>query len=433
MRRTVDVISMGCSKNLVDSEKLLYQLRQNGFRVAHNPSRMHHDTVVVNTCGFIGDAKEESIGVILDMCRLKQEGKIRSLIVTGCLSERFMGELLREIPEVDKYYGKFDYRQLVADLGLAYDEKGRDRRLLTTPRHYAYVKISEGCNRTCGYCAIPLMTGCHRSRPMEEIVAEVESLVEGKCREFQIIAQELTYYGLDLYGERRLGELLRRLAAVRGVRWLRLHYAYPAGFPMEVAEVMRECPNVCKYLDIALQHASDRVLRNMRRNTSEAEMEELIGRLREEVPGIGLRTTMMVGYPGETEEDFEELLCFVRRNRFERLGAFAYSEEEGTWAARNLRDDVAEEVKRERLDRLMAVQQEISEEIGASRIGQTLQVMVDGREGDYYVGRTEWDSPEVDGCVFIKAGEGRRLRRGVIYDVVIEGADEFDLYGSVAN
>ena len=426
---------MGCSKNLVDSERLLYRLRAAGFRVYHNPQRIHRDVAIVNTCGFINDAKEESIDMILQLAALKEQGRLNKLLVMGCLSERFYKELNKEIPGVDKYYGKFNWRLMVSDLmqekGLALCTMPDDARIITTPHHYAYIKISEGCDRHCAYCAIPLITGRHKSRPMEDILSEVQNLVASGTREFQIIAQELTYYGLDLYGERKIAELVERMAEIKGVKWIRLHYAYPNGFPLDLLRVMREHDNVCKYLDIALQHSSDAVLQRMHRNISAAEQRELIDTIRREVPGIALRTTFMVGYPGETDEDFRDLIDFVRHARFERMGAFSYSEEEGTKAAESYPDDVPEQLKQQRLDELMAVQQEISEEIAAARVGQVLPVMIDGREGDYYVGRTEYDSPEVDGVVYINTLDGRRLRRGCIYNVEITDSNEFDLYGEL--
>ncbi len=434
---TVDVITMGCSKNLVDSERILYRLKAAGYKIYHNPAKVHHDVVVVNTCGFINDAKAESVEMILYLIQLKEQGKIRKVLVTGCLSERFFKELNQEIPGVDRYYGKFNWNELVEDLlrenGMVpADYKGCER-ILTTPKHYAYIKISEGCDRHCAYCAIPLITGRHVSRPMEEILDEVRMLVAGGTSEFQIIAQELTYYGLDLYNERKIAELVDKMSDIPGVNWIRLHYAYPNGFPTELLQVMRKKNNVCKYLDIALQHASDAVLQRMHRHITSKEQYELIDRIRKEVPNIALRTTFMVGYPGETEQDFEELIEFVKFARFERMGAFTYSEEEGTPAAKNYIDDVPEDVKQDRLDRLMAVQQDISEEIAAEKIGKLLPVIIDDKEGEYYVGRTEYDSPEVDGIVYIKVPEGRRLRYGCIYNVQINDANEFDIFGELAD
>ena len=428
----VDLITMGCSKNLVDSERLLYRLRAAGYRVYHNPKQVHRGIAIVNTCGFINDAKEESIDMILQLASLKEQGRLEKVLVMGCLSERFYKELNKEIPGVDRYYGKFNWKRLVSDLqrekGAAACSKVADGRVITTPKHYAYIKVSEGCDRHCAYCAIPLMTGSHKSRPMEDVLAEVSRLVAAGTREFQVIAQELTYYGLDLYGERRIAELVERMAGIKGVKWIRLHYAYPNGFPLDLLRVMRENHNVCRYLDIALQHSSDSVLSHMHRHITSAEQRELIATIRREVPGIAIRTTFMVGYPGETDEDFSDLLDFVKECRFERMGAFAYSEEEGTKAAQSYPDDVTEEIKEQRLNELMAVQQQISEEIAAARVGQTMPVMIDGRENDCYVGRTEFDSPEVDGVVYVTAPVGRRLRRGCIYNVVITDSNEFDLY-----
>lgn len=432
---SVDLITMGCSKNLVDSEQLLYKLKTAGYKIYHNPARLHHDVAVVNTCGFINDAKEESISMILQLAELRQKKKLRKLFVMGCLSERFYHELNQEIPGVDHYYGKFNWAKMVDDLISEKDQSPTPanalQRVVTTPRHYAYIKISEGCDRHCAYCAIPLITGRHVSRPMEEILAEVAELVKQGTTEFQIIAQELTFYGIDLNGKRQIAELISRMADIKGVKWIRLHYAYPDGFPEDLLDVMREKPNVCKYLDIALQHASDHILSRMQRNITSKEQYQLIDSIRQRVPGIALRTTFMVGYPGETEDDFNQLLDFVRYARFERMGAFTYSEEEGTPAAEKYPDNIPEEVKQERLDRLMALQQTISEEIAASRVGQTLTVISEYKEGDYYVGRTEFDSPEVDGEVFITVPEGRRLLHGHMYDVRITDSTEFDLYAEL--
>lgn len=437
----VDLITMGCSKNLVDSEHLLFRLKEAGYNVYHNPHRLHHDIAVVNTCGFITDAKEESIEMILKLVDLKNSRKLRKVFVMGCLSERFYKELNQEIPGVDKYYGKFNWKSLVDDL-VAEDKVSTSRmsayslsadgRLLTSQGHYAYIKISEGCDRNCAYCAIPLMTGRHKSRPMDEILHEMEGMAKKGVHEFQIIAQELTYYGMDLYKERKLPELVERMAAIPGVRWIRLHYAYPNGFPLDLLRVMRTHSNVCRYLDIALQHASDRILQRMQRHITNQEQRSLINTIRKEVPGIAIRTTFMVGFPGETEEDFQELLDFVKEMRFERMGAFTYSEEEGTAAAKLYEDDVPEDVKQHRLDKLMALQQNISQEIMTTRVGQKMPVIVSHKEGEYYVGRTEFDSPEVDGVVFISVPTGKRLLSGHIYNVNITDSNEFDLYGQLA-
>ena len=428
----VDVITMGCSKNLVDSELLMKQLDANGFECVHDSDNPEGDIVVVNTCGFIADAKMESIETILRLAEAKKEGRIKRLYVMGCLSQRNRPELEKEIPEVDKYYGKFDYKQLLVDLGKAEIPSCSGMRLITTPPHYAYLKISEGCDRHCAYCAIPVITGRHVSRPQEDILQEVRRLVAQGVHEFQVIAQELTYYGVDIDGQRQIAQLISRMADIPGVEWIRLHYAYPAQFPYDLLEVMREKPNVCRYLDIALQHVSDHVLQDMRRHFTRQQTVDLIRTLRERVPGIHIRTTLMVGYPGETDEDFEELLDFVRWARFERMGAFAYSEEEDTYSAAHFPDNVPEEVKMERLDRLMALQQQISEEIEAEKIGQTLKVVVDRLEGDYYVARSEFSSPEVDPEVLISAGEGT-LQVGRFYEALVYDATEFDVYASVLN
>ena len=428
-RNTIDIITLGCSKNLVDSERLIRQLELNGFTVRHDPKEVNAEIVVVNTCGFIADAKEESINMILELGEAKQEGRIRELYVMGCLSERYFEELGKEIPEVDKFYGKFNWTELICDIGKTYDEKREDERRLTTPKHYAYIKIAEGCDRQCAYCSIPIITGTFKSRPMERIVAEVEQLVAEGVKEFQVIAQEITFYGIDLYGKQMIAELVRRISDVKGVKWIRLHYAYPTHFPYELLEVMRERDNVCKYLDIALQHINDNVLENMQRHIDSKETKELIERIRREVPGICLRTTLMVGFPGEGEKEFEELKDFVRWAKFDRMGAFAYSEEDGTPAAKMFKDEVPEEVKQQRLSDLMALQQDISAEVQSEKIGSVQRVIIDRKEGNYYVGRTQYDSPEVDPEVLIPVAEGL-LRTGCFYDVQITDADDFDLYGT---
>lgn len=427
-KNTIDIITMGCSKNLVDSEKLMRQLELNGFKVTHDSEHPKGEIAVINTCGFIGDAKQESIDMILEFCQAKEEGRLKKLFVMGCLSERYLKELEEEIPQVDKYYGKFNWAELVADLGKAIRTDKLLERDLTTPSHYAYLKISEGCDRHCSYCAIPIITGKHVSRPMEEILEETRMLVAQGVKEFQVIAQELTYYGVDLYHRQMLPELVERMADIPGVEWIRLHYAYPANFPTDLLRVMRERDNVCKYMDIALQHISDNMLQRMRRHVTRQETYELIERFRKEVPGIHLRTTLMVGHPGETEQDFAELLDFVREVKFERMGAFAYSEEEGTYSAGHYEDDIPEETKQKRLDKLMAVQQEVSAELASRKIGQTLKVIIDRCEGDFYVGRTQFDSPEVDPEVLIPKSEGE-LETGNFYEITITDADDFDLYG----
>ena len=430
--KTIDIISLGCSKNLVDSEVLMGLMEANGYVCTHDSDDPQGEIVVVNTCGFIADAKEESINTILEFAQAKTEGRIKKLFVMGCLSERYLAELEAEIPEVDGWYGKFNYRQLLQDLEGSSFEACEGKRHITTPRHYAYIKISEGCDRHCAYCAIPLITGKHQSRPMAEILDEVRQLVKDGTKEFNVIAQELTYYGVDLDGKQHIAELIEQMADIPGVEWIRLHYAYPTHFPWDLLRVMREKPNVCKYLDIALQHISDNMLSRMCRHVTKEETYELVRRLREEVPGIHIRTTLMVGFPGETDEDFEELKAFVKWARFERMGAFAYSEEEGTYSAEHYQDDVPEEVKLARLDKLMHIQQNISAELEAEKIGQTLKVIIDRQEGDYYVGRTEFCSPEVDPEVLIPVEE-RRLKIGAFYDVQITDSEEFDLYGTTIN
>ena len=429
-KNQIDIVTMGCSKNLVDSETLMKLFEDNGYHCVHDPKRPQGEIAVINTCGFIEDAKQESIDTILEFIQAKEEGRLRKLYVMGCLSQRYQKELEAEMPEVDKFYGKFNYKELLKELGKADVPACSGTRHLTTPHHYAYIKISEGCNRRCAYCAIPIITGKHVSRPMDEILDEVRQLVADGVKEFQIIAQELTYYGVDLDGKHHITELISRMADIPGVKWIRLHYAYPNQFPLDLLDVMREKPNVCKYLDIALQHISDNMLNRMHRHVSKQETIDLLKIIRERVPGIHIRTTLMVGFPGETQEDFHELLEFVRTQRFERMGAFAYSEEEGTYSANNYEDDVPAEVKQRRLDELMILQQEISAEVEAEKVGKILKVIIDRKEGDYYIGRTEFCSPEVDPEVLIKAGE-KRLRVGCFYNVKITQSEEFDLYGEV--
>ncbi len=429
-KNQIDIITMGCSKNLVDSELLMKQFEANGYICKHDSKNPQGEIVVINTCGFIETAKEESINTILEFVNAKSEGKINKLFVMGCLSQRYKDELESEIPEVDKFYGKFNYKQLLSDLGKATVPSCDGVRHLTTPRHYAYLKIAEGCDRHCAYCAIPIITGKHVSRPKEEILAEVRDLVASGVKEFQVIAQELTYYGVDIDGHRHIADLVRDIADVPGVKWIRLHYAYPNQFPIELLDVMNEKSNVCKYLDIALQHISNPVLKAMHRNVSKEETVELIKQIRERVPGIHLRTTMMVGFPGETDEDFQELIEFVKWAKFERMGAFAYSEEEGTYSADNYEDNVPEAVKQKRLDELMAVQQDISAEVEAQKVGKILKVIIDRKEGSYYIGRTEFCSPEVDPEVLIPVGE-KTLRVGCFYNVRIVQSEEFDLYGEL--
>ena len=423
----VDVITLGCSKNLVDSEQLMRQFDALGYKVRHDAENPDGEIVIVNTCGFIGDAKEESINTILQFADLRKQQKIGKLFVMGCLSERYLKELSLEIPEVDKFYGKFNYTEILKEIGQEYRADLRLERTLTTPNHYAYIKISEGCNRTCSYCAIPIITGKHRSRSMEDIENEVKGLVQNGVKEFQLIAQDLSYYGQDRYKTLKLAELTERLSDIPGVEWLRLHYAYPAQFPYDLLKVMRERDNVCNYLDIALQHVSDTMLKQMRRNISKVQTYELIDRIRQEVPGIHLRTTLLLGHPGETEADVEELKEFIQKVRFERLGAFAFSNEEGTFAFKTYKDEIAEELKQQRVDEIMAIQQGISAEINQAKIGQTLKVMIDRVEDEFFVGRTEFDSPEVDPEVLIPIAT-KGVEKGQFYQAKIVDATDFDLY-----
>ena len=428
--KNINVITLGCSKNTVDSEHLMARLAAAGYEVLFDSDRTDAKVVVINTCGFIGDAKQESIDMILRAAAAKQAGKIERLFVVGCLSERYANELRAEIPEVDEYFGARTWDGIVRALGASEDPALATERRLTTPKHYAYLKISEGCNWKCGYCAIPLIRGGHVSVPMEELEEEARKLAAQGVRELMVIAQDTTYYGIDLYGRRMLAELLRRLCRIDGIAWIRLHYAYPAAFPDEVIEVMAAEPKICKYLDIPFQHISDAQLAAMHRRHTKAEAMELIRRLRTAIPDLALRTTLLVGYPGETEADFEELLEFVREVRFERLGVFAYSEEEGTYSAEQLRDDVPEAVKQERVERIMALQNEISLENNRRRVGRTERVIIDSRQGDFYVGRTQYDSPEVDQEILIPVG-GRRLLRGHFYEAEVTSAADYDLYGEV--
>lgn len=429
--KKINVVTLGCSKNTVDSEHLMARLAAAGYEVLYDSDRTDAKTVVINTCGFIGDAKQESIEMILRAAEAKKAGRIERLFVIGCLSERYADELRAEIPEVDDYFGARTWDGIVRALGAADNPELATERSLTTPRHYAYLKISEGCNWKCGYCAIPLIRGAHVSVPMEVLEEEARKLAAQGVRELIVIAQDTTYYGIDLYGRRRLAELLERLCRIEGIEWVRIHYAYPSAFPDDVAEVMAREPKICKYLDIPFQHISDAQLAAMQRRHTKAEAYALVERLRSKVPGLALRTTLLTGYPGETERDFAELEQFVRDVRFERLGVFAYSEEEGTYSARRLRDDVPEEVKRERAERIMAVQNEIARENNLRRVGVVERTVIDSRQGDFYVGRSQYDSPEVDQEILIPAA-GRRLLRGRFYDVRITSAADYDLYGEVA-
>lgn len=424
-KRGLDVVTLGCSKNLVDSERLMKQLEDTGFSVRHNPDGKPAETVVINTCGFIGDAKEESINTILRYCEAKDAGLVKRIYVMGCLSERYRNDLPAEIPEVDRWFGKFDWNGIVRDLSRIYPATTPYDRIVTTGRHNAYIKISEGCNRFCAFCAIPLITGRHHSRSIEDIVSEVTMLTERGVREFNIIAQDLSSYGTDIYGEKKLAELVNRISEIDGVKWIRLHYAYPSDFPYDILDVIRENPKVCKYLDIALQHISDNVLENMRRHISAAETRELIARMRREVPGIHLRTTLMVGFPGEGDKEFEELLEFVRESKFERMGAFAYCEEDDTYAAKHFEDSIPDDVKQDRLDRLMAVQEEISLMSQEAKIGETIEIVIDREEDEYFVGRSQYDSPEVDPEILVR--KDRKLKIGEFYKVNVIEAMPFEL------
>ena len=430
-KNQVDIITMGCSKNLVDSEALTRLILKRGYKCTFDPKRPQGEYVVVNTCGFIDDAKQESIDTILELIEMKNAGQIGHLFVMGCLSQRYLNQLEDEIPEVDRYYGKFNFRQLAEDLPELPDSEKTTGTTMhrSTPKHYAYVKISEGCDRHCAYCAIPIITGKHQSRPKEEILQEVRDMVAEGVREIQVIAQELTYYGVDIDGQRHIADLIADMAEIPGVEWIRLHYAYPNQFPMELLDVIQKYPNVCKYLDIALQHISDNMLDRMHRNVTKEETLQLIREIRNRVPDIYLRTTLMVGFPGETEQDFQELMDFVREARFERMGAFTYSEEDGTYSAENYDDDIPQDVKQRRLDKLMALQQDISAQLEAEKVGMTMRVIIDRKEGAYYIGRTEFSSPEVDPEVLIPAE--RRLQVGRFYNVLITDSEEFDLYGEV--
>lgn len=424
--KKVNIISLGCSKNLVDTEMLLKQLEKAGYKTETDVENSDAEVVIVNTCGFIGDAKEESVNTILEQVERKKEGYVKQIFVIGCLSQRYSNELKVEIPEVDGYFGKFDWKGVLAKMGHYFDESIRNQRLLTTPPHYAYLKISEGCNRTCSYCAIPIMTGKHKSREFDELLEECRELVKNGIKEILVVAQDLTFYGIDLYGKNRLAELMDRIAAIEGLKWIRLHYAYPAGFPDELLTTMQEHSNVCKYLDIALQHCSDHILKQMRRGITKEQTIRLIRNIRNKVPGIFIRTTLMTGHPGETEEDFRELCEFVREMKFERLGVFPYSHEEDTYCDKHYKDDVPEEVKRERAEKIMEIQAGISENLNHSMVGKRIQVLIDRKEGNDFIGRTEYDSPEVDPEVVIHSS--RELKVGEFYEVSIEGADGYDLF-----
>ncbi|WP_072998477.1 30S ribosomal protein S12 methylthiotransferase RimO [Mariniphaga anaerophila] len=428
-KKRVNVVTMGCSKNLVDSEVLLNQLERGKFEVVHDSNETGFDAVFVNTCGFIHDAKQESIDMILDYVDAKKRGDIGKLYVMGCLSERYQKELEQEIPEVDRYFGKFDLKAMVDELKVTYQPEHIYERKITTPSHYAYLKIAEGCNRSCAFCAIPMMTGRHKSRPIESLVKEAQYLAKKGTREILLIAQELSYYGIDLYGKNRLPELIERISEIEGIEWIRLHYLYPTKFPYEILPVMRDNPKVCKYLDMPLQHISNPVLKNMLRHVTREETEALIHRIKEEVPGVILRTTMLVGFPGETEADFQELKQFIIDTKFERLGVFPYSNEENTYAAKKFEDDVPEEIKQARADEIMETQQQISAELNRQKIGRVFKVIIDRKEDDYFVGRTEYDSPEVDGEVYISSSS--ELEKGNFYQIKVTASGDYDLFGEV--
>ena len=428
--KKINIITLGCSKNTVDSEHLAAQLTAMDYKVVYDSDRTDADVVVINTCGFIGDAKQESIDTILRAAQLKEQGKIEELFVVGCLSQRYADELRPELPEVDDFFGVNDWAGVVERLGAKYRRENETKRELSTPSHYAYLKISEGCNWMCGYCAIPLIRGRHKSVPMEKLIAEAEELAAKGVRELMVIAQDTTYYGVDLYGERRLAELLERLCRIEKIEWIRLHYAYPTEFPDEVIEVMARERKICRYLDIPFQHISDNQLTAMKRRHTKADACRLIEKLRAAIPDIALRTTLLVGYPGETEADFTELMEFVKDTKFDRLGVFAYSEEEGTYSATRLSDDVDNDVKQSRVDRIMRLQERISLENNAKRIGQKMRAIIDRKEGDFYIGRSEYDSPEVDQEIIIDSA-GRRLLRGRFYDVRITDVEDYDLYAEL--
>jgi len=429
-KKRVNVVTMGCSKNLVDSEVLLNQLEKGKFEVEHDSNGTDFDAVFINTCGFIHDAKQESIDMILDYAEAKKRGQIEKLYVMGCLSERYQHELEDELPEVDRYFGKFDMKAMVEELKVTYHPEYIYERKITTPSHFAYLKVSEGCNRSCSFCAIPKMTGRHKSRTIESLVMEARYLAKKGVKELLLIAQDLSYYGIDIYGKNRLAELIEKVSEVEGIEWIRLHYLYPTKFPMDILPVMRGNPKVCKYLDMPLQHIANSVLKNMLRHVTREETEALLGKIREEVPGVVIRTTMLVGFPGETEEDFEELKSFIEEQKFGRLGVFPYSEEDGTYAAQQFKDGLDQETKQERADEIMEVQQYISAELNQQKIGKEFKVIVDRKEGDYYVGRTEYDSPEVDGEVLINTDE--ELKKGDLVLVKVTGAEDYDLYGELA-
>ena len=428
-KKRINVVTMGCSKNLVDSEVLLNQLERGKFEVLHDSCESNFDAVFINTCGFIYDAKQESIDMILSYVKAKKRGDIGKLYVIGCLSERYRKDLEEEIPEVDRYFGKFELKEIVDELKVSYQPEYIYERKITTPSHFAYLKISEGCNRSCSFCAIPMMTGRYKSRTIEDLVKETHYLAEKGVKEILVIAQDLSYYGIDIYGENRLAELVEKISEINGIEWIRLHYLYPTKFPFEILTIMRENPKVCKYLDIPLQHISNQVLKNMLRHISREETESLIKKIREEVPGVTIRTTALVGFPGETEQDFEELKQFVRETKFERLGVFPYSNEEGTYASKKFDDNISDEIKQARAEEIMELQLSITDELSQQKIGQVLKVIVDRKEGGFFIGRTEFDSPEVDGEVLISSAF--ELNEGEFVNVKITGVEDYDLFAQV--
>jgi ribosomal protein S12 methylthiotransferase len=429
MKKRVNVVTMGCSKNLVDSEVLLNQLERGKYEVVHDGSGTGYDAVFINTCGFIYDAKQESIDMILDYAEAKKRGDIGKLFVMGCLSERYQKDLETEIPEVDRYFGKFDMKAMVDELKVTFHPEYIYERKITTPSHFAYLKISEGCNRSCSFCAIPMMTGKHKSRTIESLVTEARYLAKKGVKEILLIAQELSYYGIDIYGKSRLVDLVNAISEIEGIEWIRLHYLYPTKFPFDILPVMRENPKVCKYLDMPLQHIANPVLKNMMRHVTREETEALIKRIKDEVPGVIIRTTFLVGFPDETEDDFEELKQFVEETRFERLGVFPFSNEEGTYAYIHFKDKLSDEEKQERADEIMEIQQQISAELNREKIGKTFKVIIDRQEGEFYIGRTEFDSPEVDGEVLVTSEN--ELKKGEFVNVKITGAEDYDLFGVV--
>ncbi|HPE77778.1 MAG TPA: 30S ribosomal protein S12 methylthiotransferase RimO [Draconibacterium sp.] len=428
-KKRVNIVTMGCSKNLVDSEVLLNQLERGKFEVMHDSNETGFDAVFVNTCGFIHDAKQESIDMILDYAEAKKRGEINKLYVMGCLSERYQNDLEKELPEVDRYFGKFDMKAMVDELKVTYHPEYIYERKITTPSHFAYLKISEGCNRSCSFCAIPMMTGRHKSRTIESLIMETRYLAKKGVKEILLIAQELSYYGIDIYGKSRLAELVNLISEIEGIEWIRLHYLYPTKFPYDILPVMRENPKVCKYVDMPLQHIANPVLKNMMRHVTREETEALIKRIKDEVPGVVLRTTFLVGFPGETEADYEELKDFIEEMKFERLGVFPFSNEDGTYANRHFKDDVPDEEKQERADEIMEIQQEISAGLNRQKVGKIMKVIIDKKEGEFYVGRTEFDSPEVDGEVLVTSSG--KLKNGDFVNVKITGSEDYDLYGEV--